>query len=308
MAGLSITYAFEVMEALSWMVAMACNLETNSVSLERIMEYFRLPQEPAAGTDAADRSPEIWPSKGEVTFRNYSSRYRDGLDLVLSDLNVAVREKEKLGICGRTGAGKSSISKALFRIIEASEGSIAIDGRDISGRNLHELRSSLTVIPQDPTLFSGSLRFNLDPANQHCDSELWRALDLAHMRQTVLDLSEGLEHPVQERGENFSVGQKQLICLARALLRKSKVLVLDEATAAVDLETDGLIQKTIRTAFADCTIMTIAHRLDTIMDSDRIMVLSEGKVVELDTPENLMGNTGSTFYAMAKAHGLVARN
>ena len=204
----------------------------------------------------------------------------------------------------RTGAGKSSLTLALFRIIESAGGSITIDGENIALMGLQRLRSRLTIIPQDPVLFTGSLRMNLDPFEEYGDRDIWRALEQAHLKSYVSNLPNGLRHEVTEGGDNLSVGQRQLVCLARALLRKTKVLVLDEATAAVDLETDDLIQATIRKEFADCTVLTIAHRLNTIMDSSRIMVLDAGKVVEFDSPENLLRKTDSIFYGMAKESGL----
>lgn len=194
---------------------------------------------------------------------------------------------------------------ALFRIIEPAGGKIMIDGIDIHGIGLHSLRSRLTIIPQDPVLFSGSLRMNIDPFKSYPDDAIWMALEQSHLKSFVKELNDGLEHKITEGGENLSVGQRQLVCLARALLRKTKVLILDEATAAIDIETDELIQKTIRTKFNDCTILTIAHRLNTIMDSDRIIVLDQGLIAEFDTPQNLLSNTNSIFYGMAKNSGLV---
>ena len=303
MAGLSLVYAFELLGALSWMVQMACSLETNSVCLERLTEYFSAVME---AEWVKDLEEPIWrPTQGEITFNNFSTRYREGLDLVLDDVNLKIDGEEKIGICGRTGAGKSSITKALFRIIEANAGQISIDGIDIKDLGLYQLRQALTIIPQDPVLFSGSLRFNLDPLNKYSDDELWQSLELAHLKDHIEMLSNGLEYEVQERGENFSVGQRQLICLARALLRKNKILILDEATAAVDLETDALIQRTIRKEFSDCTILTIAHRLDTILDSHRIVVLSAGKIIECNSPKELLKHKESMFYELALTAGLV---
>ena len=190
-------------------------------------------------------------------------------------------------------------------MIEPAGGQISIDGVDIAGLGLHDLRSKLTIIPQDPVLFSGSLRMNLDPFDQFTDAEVWRALELAHLKEVVeTSLSEGLMHTVAEGGDNLSVGQRQLICLARALLRKSKVLILDEATAAVDMETDDLIQQTIKREFADCTVLTIAHRLNTILDYDKILVLDKGKVAEFDAPQTLLKKADSQFYGMCKEAGL----
>ncbi len=203
--------------------------------------------------------------------------------------------------------GSIYVTLVISRIIEASEGNINIDGTNICLLGLHDLREAITIIPQDPVLFCGTLRFNLDPYASHADSELWRSLELAHLKDHIQTLSLGLDHTIQERGQNFSVGERQLICLARALLKKSRILILDEATAAIDLETDSLIQKTIKKEFAHCTVLTIAHRLDTIMDSDRVMVLSEGGVVEMDSPGKLLEDSRTVFSSMAKSAG-ISRN
>eukprot|EP00731_Ephydatia_muelleri_P028698 Em0020g342a len=194
---------------------------------------------------------------------------------------------------------------ALFRIIEAVEGFIQIDGINIADIGLQDLRSRITIIPQDPVLFSGTLRLNLDPFNTYSDDDLWRVLEIAHLKDFVSTMAEGLAYPVSEGGENLSVGQRQLVCLARALLRKTKILVLDEATAAVDMETDDLIQKTIRSEFASCTVFTIAHRLNTILDYDYVLVLGAGQVLEYASPTELLANSNSVFYSMAKDAGLV---
>ena len=194
---------------------------------------------------------------------------------------------------------------SLFRIIEAAEGSIRIDDVDIKHMGVGHLRSRLTIIPQDPVLFSGTLRSNIDPFEESNDAKIWKVLELSHLKKFVEGLTSGLDYEIAEGGTNLSVGQKQLVCLARALLRKTKILILDEATASVDLDTDDLIQATIREEFSDCTVLTIAHRLNTILDSNRIMVLSDGKVIEFDTPDNLMGNAKSHFYKIAKDAGLV---
>ncbi|XP_076338372.1 multidrug-Resistance like Protein 1 isoform X1 [Tachypleus tridentatus] len=302
--GLSVSYAVSITAVLNWMVRMSSELEANIVSVERLLEYTTTPNE--APWNVEDHKPQkSWPDKGVVIFKDYATRYREGLDLVLKGISCNMNEGEKVGIVGRTGAGKSSLTLSLFRIIEAAGGSISIDGVDISKIGLHDLRSKLTIIPQDPVLFSGTLRMNLDPFNKYSDEEIWRALEHSHLKSFVSGLEAGLEHEVAEGGENLSVGQRQLVCLARALLRKTKILVLDEATAAVDLETDDLIQATIRKEFSDCTVLTIAHRLNTIMDYTRVVVLDQGKIIEFDSPEALLKDNTTVFYSMAKDAGLV---
>ncbi|XP_038593401.1 canalicular multispecific organic anion transporter 1 [Micropterus salmoides] len=301
LVGMSISYALNVTQTLNWLVRMTSDLETNIVAVERVSEYSELENEAKWVTDT--RPPEKWPTAGRLQFENYMVRYRPGLDLVLHGITCAIDSTEKIGIVGRTGAGKSSLTNCLFRIIEAAEGRILIDDIDISTVGLHDLRNRLTIIPQDPVLFSGTLRMNLDPFDKFSDEDLWRALELSHLKDYVAGLQEGLQHEVSEGGENLSVGQRQLLCLARALLRKSRILILDEATAAVDLETDDLIQNTIRKEFSHCTVLTIAHRLKSVMDSSRIMVLDAGKIVEFDSPSNLLSKQGH-FFAMAKDAGI----
>ncbi|XP_056198345.1 ATP-binding cassette sub-family C member 3 isoform X1 [Falco biarmicus] len=302
LVGLSVSYALQVTLSLNWMVRMTSELETNIVAVERIKEYSETETE-APWIIEGKRPPEDWPSKGELEFVNYSVRYRKGLDLVLKGLNLQVHGGEKIGIVGRTGAGKSSMTLCLFRILEAVKGEIKIDGVKISEIGLHDLRSRLTIIPQDPVLFSGTLRMNLDPFNKYSDEEIWKALELSHLKRFVSSQPSMLDYECSEGGENLSVGQRQLVCLARALLRKTRILILDEATAAIDLETDDLIQMTIRIQFEDCTVLTIAHRLNTIMDYTRVLVLDNGTVAEFDTPASLIASKG-IFYSMAKDAGL----
>ena len=285
------------------MVRQTAEVETNIVAVERLKEYSMIEQE-APWIWPDNRPEKAWPQAGMMEFEDYGLRYREDTPLVVEDISVKVDGGQKVGIVGRTGAGKSTLTVALFRLVEAALGKIKIDGKDISKIGLHDLREKLTIIPQDPVLFSGTLRMNLDPFNNFSDSDLWSTLEKAHLGSFVRGTDEGLEHPVAEGGENLSVGQRQLVCLARALLRKTRVLILDEATAAVDLETDDLIQATIRKEFVDSTVMTIAHRLNTIMDYDRIMVLDKGRLVEFASPEELLGNTKSIFYGMAVDAGL----
>ncbi|KAK3859641.1 hypothetical protein Pcinc_034255 [Petrolisthes cinctipes] len=302
--GLSVSYALSVTQTLNWLVRMTSDVETNIVAVERIKEYTETPQE-AAWEVPNKKPPKEWPEKGVVKFDKYSTRYRTGLDLVVKDITCNIDMGEKVGIVGRTGAGKSSLTLGLFRIIEPAGGQISIDSVNIAEIGLHDLRSRLTIIPQDPVLFSGTLRMNLDPFNMYSDEKVWQALEQSHLKEFVASLTTRLQFEVAEGGDNLSVGQRQLVCLARALLRKTRVLILDEATAAVDLETDDLIQDTIRQEFADCTVITIAHRLNTIMDSNRVLVLSRGEVKEFDSPVALLKNKSSIFYGMAKDAGLV---
>ncbi|KAL5238885.1 hypothetical protein ACI65C_006295 [Semiaphis heraclei] len=302
--GLSVSYALQITQTLNWLVRVTSEVETNIVAVERIKEYGETPQE-APWDVPSNLPPKEWPTKGEVQFKNLKVCYREELDLALKGLDILVEGGQKVGIVGRTGAGKSSLTLSLFRIVEAAEGSILVDGVDISNIGLHTLRSRLTIIPQDPVLFSGTLRMNLDPTNSNTDEQLWNALELAHLKAHVKGLVGGLDYEVSEGGNNLSVGQRQLVCLARALLRKTKLLVLDEATAAIDLETDELIQTTIRSEFKDSTVLTIAHRLNTIMDSDKVIVLDNGFMVEYDSPANLLQKKSSVFYLMAKDAGLV---
>jgi ATP-binding cassette subfamily C (CFTR/MRP) protein 1 len=303
-AGLTISYALAVTQNLNWLIRSSVDLENSLVSAERCIEYTGVPSE-AEWYIPATKPDESWPQQGKVEFDKYSTKYREGLELVLKEATFKSLEHEKIGIVGRTGAGKSSLTLSLFRLIEAVSGKIIIDDVDISKLGLLDLRSRLTIIPQDPVLFSGSLRMNLDPFDAHTDERIWEALALAHLQEFAATLTNGLMYEVTEGGDNLSVGQRQLVCLARALLRKSKILVLDEATAAVDVETDELIQKTIRKEFAECTIITIAHRLNTVIDYDRILVLDAGKVVEFDPPDELMRNPNSLFHSMAKVAGLL---
>uniref|UniRef100_A0AAR2JPD0 ABC-type glutathione-S-conjugate transporter n=1 Tax=Pygocentrus nattereri TaxID=42514 RepID=A0AAR2JPD0_PYGNA len=301
LVGLSVSYALNVTLILNTLVRMTSQLETHVVSVERVKEYAEIPNE--AAWIAEKRPPDGWPSEGRVRFEDYKVRYRPELELVLHGITCDIRSNEKIGIVGRTGAGKSSLTNCLFRIMEAAEGRILIDGVDIARLGLHDLRSRLTIIPQDPVLFSGTLRMNLDPFEKYSDEDIWKVLELAHLKDFVGGLAAGLQHEVAEGGENLSVGQRQLLCLARALLRKSRILILDEATAAVDLETDNLIQTTIRREFAHCTVLTIAHRINTILDSSRVMVLDAGKIVEFDSPATLLQKQGQ-FFALARDSGI----
>ncbi|KAK0424584.1 hypothetical protein QR680_008735 [Steinernema hermaphroditum] len=303
--GLAVSHALNISRTLNSTMRMMTNMENNIVSVERIREYASVPTEAPADSEEDKKPAEEWPERGAITIENLQLRYREGLDLVLRGISAKIAPGEKIGIVGRTGAGKSSLTLALFRIVEADSGRILIDGRDISTLGLRELRSKLTIVPQDPVLFSGSFRMNLDPFGEFDDARLWEALRVASLRDFVESLPERLEHEVAEGGENLSVGQRQLVCLARAVLHRTRILVLDEAAAALDLETDALIQRTIREHFRQCTVLTIAHRLNTVVDNDRLLVLERGQVKEFDSPQNLLADRDSLFHSMAKEAGLV---
>ncbi|KAG8186392.1 hypothetical protein JTE90_004185 [Oedothorax gibbosus] len=305
MVGLTLSYALSVTENLATFVRILTQLENHMVAVERINEYSDLESEASWQTECLRFSNTNWLTRGAVTFKNYQMRYRPGMDLVLKGVNVEISPGQKVGVVGRTGAGKSSLALALFRIVEPAGGSLIIDGIDVAVLGLHDLRSNITIIPQDPVVFSGDLRLNLDPLRQHTDDELWEAIEHAHLKDFVKSLGTGLDHQVAEGGENLSVGQRQQLCLARALLKKTRVLVLDEATAAVDLETDRLIQATVRREFGDCTVITIAHRLYTVLDYDRILVMDNGYIVEDGKPEELLAKEDSMFRHLSHSAGLI---
>ncbi|ETN40306.1 uncharacterized protein HMPREF1541_04582 [Cyphellophora europaea CBS 101466] len=304
MVGLAMSYALQITQSLNWIVRQTVEVETNIVSVERVLEYANLPSE--APDVIFKKRPNIgWPASGQITLKNYSTRYRENLDPVLRDISLSINAKEKIGVVGRTGAGKSSLTLALFRIIEPISGNISIDGLNTSTIGLLDLRRRLAIIPQDAALFEGTVRDNLDPRHVHDDTELWSVLDHARLKQHVSEMPGQLDAAIHEGGSNLSQGQRQLVSLARALLTPSNILVLDEATAAVDVETDALLQATLRsTVFDNRTIITIAHRINTILDSDRIVVLQQGKVAEFDTPQELINRRG-LFYELVREAGLL---
>uniref|UniRef100_A0A4W4HCM0 ABC-type glutathione-S-conjugate transporter n=1 Tax=Electrophorus electricus TaxID=8005 RepID=A0A4W4HCM0_ELEEL len=298
--GLAVSHSLQVTGILSWIVRSWTDVENNIVSVERVKEYADTPKEAEWALEDSSLSPS-WPQAGTIEFRDYGLQYRKGLELALKGISLHVHEREKIGIVGRTGAGKSSLALGIFRILEAAKGEIYIDGINIAELGLHDLRSRITIIPQDPVLFSGSLRMNLDPFDAYSDEEVWKALELAHLKNFVSGLPDKLNY---ELACTVFLGQRQLVCLARALLRKTRILVLDEATAAVDLETDALIQSTIRSQFEDCAVLTIAHRLNTVMDYTKVIVMDKGHIVEMDSPSNLIAQSGQ-FYRMCREAGLV---
>ncbi|XP_075590754.1 ATP-binding cassette sub-family C member 4 isoform X2 [Dermatophagoides farinae] len=300
-AGLAISSGLMLAGMTQWGVRQSAEFESQMTSVERIVEYQDLPKESSAESKPEQRPPIEWPTDGTIEFDQMYLRY-DGSDKpVLKNIDCTIYGGEKIGIVGRTGAGKSSIISALFRLTE-TDGSIRIDGIDTKSIGLNDLRKKLSIIPQDPVVFTGSVRYNLDPFHEYADDNIWSALEQVQLKAQVNNYKGKLETMITESGSNLSVGQRQLICLARAILKNNRILILDEATANVDHQTDQLIQQTIREKFCDCTVLTIAHRLNTIIDCDRVLVLDAGEIVEFDIPYFLLRSKGS-FYEMCKKTG-----
>nr|AAF19743.1 Similar to gb/AF008124 Arabidopsis thaliana glutathione S-conjugate transporting ATPase (AtMRP1) and contains two PF/00664 ABC transporter transmembrane regions and two PF/00005 ABC transporter structures [Arabidopsis thaliana] len=300
--GLLLSYTLNITTLLSGVLRQASKAENSLNSVERVGNYIDLPSEATAIIEN-NRPVSGWPSRGSIQFEDVHLRYRPGLPPVLHGLSFFVYPSEKVGVVGRTGAGKSSMLNALYRIVELEKGRILIDDYDVAKFGLTDLRRVLSIIPQSPVLFSGTVRFNIDPFSEHNDADLWEALERAHIKDVIDRNPFGLDAEVSEGGENFSVGQRQLLSLARALLRRSKILFLDEATASVDVRTDSLIQRTIREEFKSCTMLIIAHRLNTIIDCDKILVLSSGQVLEYDSPQELLSRDTSAFFKMVHSTG-----
>ncbi|KAL3678840.1 hypothetical protein R1sor_021796 [Riccia sorocarpa] len=277
--------------------------ENQMNAIERMLEYrHRIAHE---GPPIPDQliPPKHWPAEGAITLENLEMRYRPGLPLVLRGVSMEICGGEVVGVVGRTGSGKSSLMLCLFRLVEPASGSIKIDGIDIGKITLKDLRSRLSIIPQEPILFSGTVRTNIDPFSAYSDDEVWRVLERSHLKEKVSELPGKLDADVAEYGENFSVGERQLLCLARVLLRSCKVLVMDEATSSVDFETDKLIQGTIRNHLQGTTLLIIAHRINTVIDASRVLVLSHGKLVEYDTPAALLERPDGSFSSLIQDTG-----
>ncbi|KAF6207171.1 hypothetical protein GE061_018410, partial [Apolygus lucorum] len=300
--GFAITQAIGLTGMFQWGMRQSAELENSMTSVERVIEYTDLESEPPLDSSPDKKPPPSWPDQGKVEFIDLKLRYSVGEPWVLKGLNVTILPQEKVGIVGRTGAGKSSLIAALFNLADL-DGHILIDGIDTTSIGLHDLRSKISIIPQEPFLFSGSMRKNLDPFDEYPDPILWRALEEVELKDVVKEMSRGLESMISEGGANLSVGQRQLVCLARAIVQNNRILVLDEATANVDPKTDGLIQQTIRKKFSHCTVLTIAHRLHTVMDSDKILVMAAGKVVEFDHPHILLQKPDGYLWSMVKQTG-----
>ncbi|KAG0299227.1 hypothetical protein BGZ98_010242 [Dissophora globulifera] len=301
--GLVLSYSMSVTGTFNWCVRQYAEVENNMNAVERLHHYAEELEVEAPAIIADNRPAESWPSSGAISLRHLEMRYRPELPSVLHDLSLDIKGGEKIGVVGRTGAGKSSIMMALFRLVEPTRGVMEIDGVDISKIGLFDLRTRLAIIPQDPVLFSGSIRSNLDPFGKRTDQELWEVLERSDLKQYVTSSEGGLDSQVSEFGENLSVGQRQLLCLARAMLTHARVIIMDEATASVDVATDVMLQKAIRVDFAQSTVLTIAHRLNTVIDYSRVLVLDHGEIKEFDTPANLLRRPDSVFASMVDETG-----
>ncbi|GMJ06478.1 multidrug resistance-associated protein 14, ATP-binding cassette C10 [Hibiscus trionum] len=299
--GMALSYGLSLNMALVFSIQNQCTIANYIISVERLNQYMHIPSE-APEVIEESRPPSNWPTVGKVDIRDLQIRYRPDSPLVLRGISCTFQGGHKIGIVGRTGSGKTTLIGALFRLVEPAGGKIIVDGIDISTIGLHDLRSRFGIIPQDPTLFNGTVRYNLDPLSQHTDREIWEVLDKCQLREAVQEKEDGLDSLVAEDGSNWSMGQRQLFCLGRALLRRSRVLVLDEATASIDNATDLILQKTIRTEFADCTVITVAHRIPTVMDCTMVLAISDGKLVEYDEPTKLMQREGSLFGQLVKEY------
>ncbi|XP_004634711.1 ATP-binding cassette sub-family C member 9 [Octodon degus] len=301
LVGLGLLYALTITNYLNWVVRNLADLEVQMGAVKKVNSFLTMESENYEGTIDPSQVPEHWPQEGEIKIHDLCVRYENNLKPVLKHVKAYIKPGQKVGICGRTGSGKSSLSLAFFRMVDIFDGKIVIDGIDISKLPLHTLRSRLSIILQDPILFSGSIRFNLDPECKCTDDRLWEALEIAQLKNMVKSLPGGLDAVVTEGGENFSVGQRQLFCLARAFVRKSSILIMDEATASIDMATENILQKVVMTAFADRTVVTIAHRVHTILTADLVIVMKRGNILEYDTPESLLAQEDGVFASFVRA-------
>ncbi|KNA16334.1 hypothetical protein SOVF_090020 [Spinacia oleracea] len=305
--GMALSYGLSLNIYLVSSVQNQCMLANMIVSAERLEQYMHIPAE-ARQIVHENRPPLTWPDLGKIEICDLKVRYRPNGPLVLQGISCIFQGGSKIGIVGRTGSGKTTLISTLFRLVEPSKGKIIIDGIDICTIGLHDLRSHLSIIPQDPTLFSGSVRHNLDPLSQHTDHEIWQVLEKCQLRDVVQNKEGGLHSSVVQDGSNWSMGQRQLFCLGRALLKRRKILVLDEATASIDNTTDAILQKTIRTEFSNSTVVTVAHRIPTVMDCTRVLAVSDGKVAEFDEPMKLMNKEESLFGKLVREYWSYAEN
>ncbi|KAJ6338496.1 hypothetical protein OIU76_008048 [Salix suchowensis] len=285
--GLSLSYGLSLNSVLFWSIYFSCFVENRMVSVERIKQFTSISSE--AAWKIKDRVlPPNWPANGNVDLKDLQVRYRPNTPLVLKGITLSIPGGDKIGVVGRTGSGKSTMIQVFFRLVEPTGGKIIIDGIDICMLGLHDLRSRFGIIPQEPVLFEGTVRSNVDPVGQYTDEDIWRSLERCQLKDVVAAKPEKLDSPVIDNGDNWSVGQRQLLCLGRVMLKHSRLLFMDEATASVDSQTDAVIQKIIREEFAECTIISIAHRIPTVMDCDRVLVIDAGRAKEYDKPSRLL--------------------
>jgi len=304
MIGLLITYVIQINDDIMWTLWSVADFESKLISLERCRAFTLIEGEAQAKTQtpaAIANFSENWPTKGEIEYKDFYLKYRPALPHVLKGLNFTINRAEKVGVVGRTGSGKSTLFLSLLRIIEPSQGAIFIDGVDISQLGLDDLRRAITIIPQDPMLYKGTLRENLDLLKQYTDEELWLSLERVCMKEKF-EQESGLDTEIKEGGENLSAGEKQLLCISRAILAKAKIILIDEATSNIDPKTEQTILDTIRNSFEDCTVITVAHRLKTIINSDRILMMGDGKVLEFDNPQTLIDDEKSHFHKLWMEH------
>ncbi|KAL8469756.1 hypothetical protein ACS0TY_032560 [Phlomoides rotata] len=302
-AGLAVTYGLNLNSLQSGVMRNLCFMENRIISVERILQYTSILSEPPLVVES-NRPESGWPMHGEVNIKELQVRYGPHMPFVLRGLTCTFFGGKRTGIVGRTGSGKSTLIQTLFRIVEPTVGQILIDDINISSIGLHDLRSRLSIIPQDPTMFEGTIRNNLDPLEEYTDEQIWETLDKCQLGDDVRKKTEKLDSAVSENGENWSVGQRQLVCLGRVLLKKSKVLVLDEATASVDTATDNLIQQTLKNHFDDSTVLTIAHRITSVLDSDMVLLLDNGLVKEHDSPAKLLEDKSSSFAKLVAEYSM----
>ncbi|XP_051544327.1 ATP-binding cassette sub-family C member 9-like isoform X3 [Myxocyprinus asiaticus] len=300
--GLGLTYALTVTNYLNWVVRNLADLEVQMAAVKKVNSFLSIESENYEGSIDVSQVPENWPQHGEIKIQDLCVRYDPMLKPVLKHVSAHINPGQKLGICGRTGSGKSSLSLAFFNMVDVFEGKIIIDGIDICKLPLQTLRSRMSIILQDPVLFSGSIRLNLDPECTCTDDRLWEALEIAQLKNMVKALPGGLDAVVTEGGENFSVGQRQLFCLARAFVRKSSILIMDEATASIDMATENILQKVVMTAFADRTVVTIAHLVSSIVEAEQVLVFSSGTLVECDSAANLLMQEDSLFSILVRTY------
>jgi ABC-type multidrug transport system fused ATPase/permease subunit len=293
--GIILTYSLVLQEDMIEFLSSFSNFENTMTKMERSLSYTKIISERPQILDS-DLNLRNWPSKGEILFENFNVKYRNDTEIVLKNINFHLQPGEHLGVVGRTGSGKSTISLCLFRILEAFSGKIFIDGVDISKVGLKKLRRSITIIPQDSTLMDGTLRYNIDPVKAFTDEEIIRVMKKIGFDYIINQNPDKLEQKISENGSNLSIGEKQLICITRAILRKSKIIVLDEATASIDYKTEEIIQKALNELLSTSTMISIAHRIKTVMNADKILVLENGEIIEFDTPQNLLNNKESYFY------------